>query len=896
MNRLVCKLFMACVLSFFTPALFAAEEPAAARPRRQPPQFEADPAGEARIEQLGGLGIGVHDPSTIVKCKDEYWIFYTGRGCPSYHSKDLVSWERGPEAITAAPDWLADVVTPRGGEENRPARVPGFWAPDVIRLKDKYLLYFSYSAFGVNTSAIALATNPTLDPADPAYKWTEQGVVVQSKRGDNYNAIDPAIILDEDGRLWMSFGSFWSGIQLIELDPETGKRVPGSEMHTLATYESIEAPYIYHHDGCYYLFVNWGLCCRGVNSTYNMRVGRSKDITGPYFDRNGVDMRERGGTLLLETEKPFIGPGHAGIIEKDGLYLLGMHFYNGTRGGWSQYAIRPLAWEDDGWPVVLTPEAPKEEAEAVPAATVQGDIAITRDIPYRKGNSEAWKLDMAAPVAKSDKPRPALVIVHGGGWAGGSKSVDVYQKMMTDYARKGYVAINVEYRLTGEAPFPACIEDCKCAVRWLRAHAKEYGVDPDRIGAYGHSAGAHLALMLAMVPESAGLEGDGGWDEYSSVVNVAAAGSPPTELGRDVPMAKEQWWPIGYIGANHPPLFLIQGTADSIVRPVLTDYFVEKMRIAGADIEYLRLEGAGHGAAYAERLEVTEPALEAFFDKHLKTQTGETASRTVEDGGTGPHPALMASDSSLPTHTIFRPANLGAFDEENPLPVIAWGNGACANSPWEHINFLSEVASHGFLVIAIGPMPREGEGWTNDKSTSSQMPDAIDWATAQNENKDGQYYHKLDLSKVAVSGMSCGGLQTLEVAPDPRVTTAVICNSGILPGPGAGMPGMPGLAKEHLKKLHSPTLYILGGESDIAYNNGMDDYNRINHVPVFAANLNVGHGGTYAQPHGGQFAIVAAAWYKWQLKGDEEAGKMFTGENCGVSKMPGWKTVKKNIP
>jgi len=250
--------------------------------------------------------------------------------------------------------------------------------------------------------------------------------------------------------------------------------------------------------------------------------------------------------------------------------------------------------------------------------TVEDGIVITRDIPYRQGNSKSWVLDMAMPEKPATANRPALVIVHGGGWASGSKSVDVYQKMMKDYAKKGYVTINVEYRLTGEAPFPACIEDVKCAVRWLRAHANDYQVDPNRVGAYGHSAGAHLALMLGMVPASAGLEGDGGWLDQSSVVNVVAAGSPPTELGRDVPMAKKEWWPIGYIGGNHPPLFLIQGGADPVVRPALTEDFVKKMKAAGATVEYLFLEGIGHGAAYADRLEITDPAIEAFFAKYLK--------------------------------------------------------------------------------------------------------------------------------------------------------------------------------------------------------------------------------------------------------------------------------------
>ena len=279
----------------------------------------------------------------------------------------------------------------------------------------------------------------------------------------------------------------------------------------------------------------------------------------------------------------------------------------------------------------------------------------------------------------------------------------------------------------------------------------------------------------------------------------------------------------------------------------------------------------------------------------VEISTVETGSGIVEDGGTGPFKAIMVSDASLQTHTIFRPQDLGIFGRDNKLPIIAWGNGACANSPWEHINFLSEVASYGFLVIAIGPMPIEGERGDGG-SSSSQLSDAINWAIAQNNDKASQYYNKIDIEKISVSGMSCGGLQTLEIAPDPRVTTVVVCNSGILRNAKAGMTGMPALKKEQLNKLHTPTLYILGGESDIAYENGMDDFNRINHVPVFAANLNVGHGGTYLQPHGGEFSKVAVGWYCWQLKGDLNAAKMFTGKPCGLSKVSDWKVDKKNIP
>jgi hypothetical protein len=277
------------------------------------------------------------------------------------------------------------------------------------------------------------------------------------------------------------------------------------------------------------------------------------------------------------------------------------------------------------------------------------------------------------------------------------------------------------------------------------------------------------------------------------------------------------------------------------------------------------------------------------------TQTAaKPSTRTVEDGGSGPFKALMLQDSSLQTHTVFRPKDLSAFGVKSKLPIIAWGNGACANSPWEHVNFLSEVASYGFLVVAIGPMPQEGEK-PGGRSTSSQLSDAIDWAIAQNSNKKSSLYQKIDVTKIAVSGMSCGGLQTLEIAPEPRITTAVIYNSGIL-GASGGMPGMPALTKDQLLKLHTPTLYVLGGEKDIAYNNGMDDFKRIDHVPVFVANMDVGHGGTYRQYHGGEFAKVAVAWYKWQLKGDKTAGEMFRGDPAGLAKDSKWTVAKKKMP
>lgn len=274
----------------------------------------------------------------------------------------------------------------------------------------------------------------------------------------------------------------------------------------------------------------------------------------------------------------------------------------------------------------------------------------------------------------------------------------------------------------------------------------------------------------------------------------------------------------------------------------------------------------------------------------------QVSSRVIEDGGTGTYPAIMVADASLPTHTLFRPNDITAFGKNNKLSIIAWGNGGCFNSPWEHVNFLSEVASHGFLVIAIGMMPIDTGERIRDPSKSSLLLNAIDWAVAQNQDKNSPYYGKLDTSKIAVSGMSCGGLQTLEVAGDPRVKTVGVFNSGIFSDQTKGMPVLPKITKEQLKKIHTPILYLLGGPSDIAYNNGMDDFKQINHVPIFVGNMNVGHGGTYAQPHGGEFARVATAWYKWQLKGDKKAGKLFTGNQPELVQSKEWTIEKKNMP
>jgi len=286
----------------------------------------------------------IHDPSTILKRDDRYWCFSTGMGVQSLHSSDLKHWCLAPPVFERPPDWVEAVVPGHRGY---------FWAPDLIEWNGRFLLYYSVSAFGKRTSAIALATSPTLDPAAKDYRWSDQGIVIQTGEDDDFNAIDPGVVATPEGELWLVFGSFWSGIKLIQLDPHTGKRLsPDSPMYSLAHKEQIEAPAIYFHDGYYWLFVNWGYCCRGVRSTYNIRVGRSRSVTGPYLDREGVEMLEGGGTFVLDSQGAAIGPGHAGLFQHDGQSMLSYHYYSRDHRGRPRLGVSPLRWDDQGWPVV----------------------------------------------------------------------------------------------------------------------------------------------------------------------------------------------------------------------------------------------------------------------------------------------------------------------------------------------------------------------------------------------------------------------------------------------------------------------------------------------------------------------------------------------------------------
>lgn len=247
-------------------------------------------------------------------------------------------------------------------------------------------------------------------------------------------------------------------------------------------------------------------------------------------------------------------------------------------------------------------------------------VTVLPDIAYREGN-DAWKLDLAMPKERGDAPRPAIVYIHGGGWTKGDKRGKGIGAVL-HYAAKGYVCISVNYRL--DVDKKACVEDVKCATRWLRAHAEEYNLDSDRIGAAGNSSGGHLALMLAVCPASAGLEGDGPYQEYSSMVQAAHCSSTPIMPGfrglrgkpADPDVQKIQ--PMTYVSGDVPPLYFIHGTEDTKAPVRFLDDFVKALREAGAkDITYKRYaDGTGHGA-YVKHIEEARPAREAFLARTL---------------------------------------------------------------------------------------------------------------------------------------------------------------------------------------------------------------------------------------------------------------------------------------
>lgn len=272
--------------------------------------------------------------------------------------------------------------------------------------------------------------------------------------------------------------------------------------------------------------------------------------------------------------------------------------------------------------------------------------------------------------------------------------------------------------------------------------------------------------------------------------------------------------------------------------------------------------------------------------------------------GTGRFPAIKEADPGLPDQIVYRPADLDALGDTR-LGVYAFGNGSCTDDAAHTRLHLLEVASHGYLAIVPGaiytgpgaierPAHLPAAGPNAVLTTHQQLGAAISWALAENAREGSPYFGRIDPAAIAVSGFSCGGLQALFNAADPRVGTVVMMNSGLFPEGPTIMAGMSG-DKSLLESLHSPILYVLGGASDIAYEAGMDDYARIGHVPAAVANIDRGHGGTYWDENGGAAAQVVVKWLNWQLRGDAAAGRMFLGEHCGLCRDAAWTLQTKGF-
>jgi arabinan endo-1,5-alpha-L-arabinosidase len=347
MSRIIVRV---CIVLAFIIQIRASMQPARAHEGGSPATSHPAVLPVARTDDALEYDF-VHDPS-MVEQGSTYYLFSTGDPAGNIGngniqirtSTDLRHWSYRGTVFGNIPTWVTDATGP----------IPNLWAPDISYYRGLYHLYYAGSTFGTTNSVIGLATNTTLNLASPAYHWVDQGLVVRSTTADDWNAIDPNLALDAQGKPWLAFGSFWSGIKLVALNPQSGK--PASQHPPLDSLafrpgsNAIEAPFIIYRRPYNYLFVSFDLCCRGVNSTYRIMVGRASHITGPYLDRAGQRMDQGGGTQLLASNGYERGPGGQSVVWDGRADLLVYHYYDARDNGNPKVQVRRLFWSADGWP------------------------------------------------------------------------------------------------------------------------------------------------------------------------------------------------------------------------------------------------------------------------------------------------------------------------------------------------------------------------------------------------------------------------------------------------------------------------------------------------------------------------------------------------------------------
>jgi arabinan endo-1,5-alpha-L-arabinosidase len=348
MNRKYFRLILFTLLAFSSAGLVA-------QPRQlQQQQRPFHPAAD----ELKTINYGAHDPVMIWQ-DSVYYLFTTGSNIPFSRSRDMVNWERAGTVFESSPSWITQDVIPNWRPNG------SMWAPDVAYVNGTYYVYYSVSAFARNTSAIGVVTNTTLHPEDENYKWVDHGMVIQSvPNRDFWNAIDANLIMD--GRTgWLSFGSFWGGLKMVKLAPDLLSVAQPEEWYTIARQPrtfalpdtdpgdgTVEAPHIMKRFQYFYLFVSTDYCCRGLYSDYKVTVGRSRNVEGPYVDRDGNLMSNGGGTIVAEGNQRWAATGHPAAYMIDGVSYLMFHGYDKADNGRSKLIIREMKWDRSEWPTI----------------------------------------------------------------------------------------------------------------------------------------------------------------------------------------------------------------------------------------------------------------------------------------------------------------------------------------------------------------------------------------------------------------------------------------------------------------------------------------------------------------------------------------------------------------
>jgi len=288
-----------------------------------------------------------HDPTLIREDNGTFTLMQTNNMLSIQQSNDMLNYKKTGQVFNGLPAWVkAENI---GAED--------IWAPQITYRDGLYWCYYTVSEFGRNNSAIGLAVTPTLDVTSPDYKWTDRGLVFRSAPGDNYNCIDADALVDNNGRWWLVFGSFWSGIQLVELDLNTGRQKAGTHVKNIASRGggAIEGPSIIEHEGEYFLFTAWDKCCDGTSSTYKTYVGKASSMDGTFRDRNGNDLARSGGTRVLSQYGRYFGPGGGSAVRIDNRYYFVHHYYNGNDNGVPSLQTREIVFDDTNFPYVTQP-------------------------------------------------------------------------------------------------------------------------------------------------------------------------------------------------------------------------------------------------------------------------------------------------------------------------------------------------------------------------------------------------------------------------------------------------------------------------------------------------------------------------------------------------------------